>query len=79
MEKLEKLLRFIVEELVETKEKIEITYEIIDENVIFRVSVAKGEMGRLIGKNGTTANSIRGLMQASGIKDKLYVNVEFVD
>lgn len=79
MEKLEKLLYFIVSELVETKEKIEITYDVIDDNVIFKVSVNKGEMGRLIGKNGLTANSIRGVMQASGVKDKLNVNVEFLD
>lgn len=79
MEKLEKLLRFIVEELVETKEEIQITYEVIDENINFKISVAKGEMGRLIGKNGIVANSIRGLMQASGVKDKVFVNVEFVD
>ncbi|MGL4945201.1 MAG: KH domain-containing protein, partial [Fusobacteriaceae bacterium] len=44
MEKLEKLLYFIIAELVETKEKIEITYDVIDDNVTFKVSVAKGEM-----------------------------------
>ncbi|MGL4254102.1 MAG: KH domain-containing protein [Fusobacteriaceae bacterium] len=79
MEKLEKLLYFIIAELVETKEKIEITYDVIDDNVTFKVSVAKGEMGRLIGKNGLTANSIRGVMQAAGVKDKMNVNVEFLD
>ncbi|MGL4687589.1 MAG: KH domain-containing protein [Fusobacteriaceae bacterium] len=79
MEKLEKLLQFIVEELTEIKEEIRITYEVIDETIIFRVSVAKGEMGRLIGKNGLTATAIRGVMQAAGVKDKLNVNVEFID
>ncbi|MGL4945906.1 MAG: KH domain-containing protein, partial [Fusobacteriaceae bacterium] len=52
---------------------------VIDDNVTFKVSVAKGEMGRLIGKNGLTANSIRGVMQAAGVKDKMNVNVEFLD
>ncbi|MGL6064773.1 MAG: KH domain-containing protein [Fusobacteriaceae bacterium] len=79
MEKLEKLLQFMVEELTEIKEEIRITYEVIDETIIFRVSVAKGEMGRLIGKNGLTATAIRGVMQAAGVKDKLNVNVEFID
>ena len=40
---------------------------------------AKGEMGKIIGKNGLTANAIRGVMQAAGVKDKLNVNVEFLD
>ncbi|MGL5663950.1 MAG: KH domain-containing protein, partial [Cetobacterium sp.] len=35
--------------------------------------------GRVIGKNGLTANAIRGVMQAAGVKDRLNVNVEFVD
>lgn len=79
MEKLEILINFIIGELVETKEKIQITYELIDDTVIFKVKVAQGEMGRVIGKNGLTANAIRGVMQAAGVKDRLNVNVEFID
>jgi len=36
-------------------------------------------MGKIIGKNGLTANAIRGVMQAAGVKDKLNVSVEFLD
>lgn len=79
MERLESLINFIIKELVETKESVSITYEILDSNVTFKVSVAKGEMGKIIGKNGLTASAIRGVMQAAGIKDKLNVNVEFLD
>nr|WP_314532839.1 KH domain-containing protein [uncultured Fusobacterium sp.] len=79
MENLESLLNFIIKELVETKDKVNITYEILDSSVTFKVMVAKGEMGKIIGKNGLTANSIRGVMQAAGVKDHLNVNVEFLD
>ncbi|WP_297596682.1 KH domain-containing protein [uncultured Cetobacterium sp.] len=79
MEKLETLINYIIGELVETKEEIRITYDLIDDTITFKVSVAQGEMGRVIGKNGLTANSIRGVMQAAGVKDRLNVNVEFVD
>lgn len=79
MERLESLINFIIKELVETKESVSITYEILDSNVTFKVSVAKGEMGKIIGKNGLTAGAIRGVMQAAGVKDKLNVNVEFLD
>lgn len=79
MEKLELLINYIIGELVETKEEIRITYDLIDDTVTFKVSVAQGEMGRVIGKNGLTANAIRGVMQAAGVKDRLNVNVEFVD
>ena len=79
MEKLEKLISYIIKELVDTKEEVRIDYDAIDDTIIFKVSVAKGEMGKIIGKNGLTANAIRGGMQAAGVKDKLNVNVEFLD
>jgi len=79
VENLESLLNYIIKELVETKDKVNVTYEVLDSNVTFKVSVAKGEMGKIIGKNGLTANAIRGVMQAAGVKDKLNVNVEFLD
>lgn len=79
MEKLESLINFIIKELVENQDKVNITYEILDSNVTFRVSVAQGEMGKIIGKNGLTASAIRGVMQAAGVKDRLNVNVEFID
>ena len=40
MENLESLLNFIIKELVETKDKVNITYEILDSNVTFKVMVA---------------------------------------
>ena len=79
MEKLEKLISYNIKELVDTKEEVRIDYDAIDDTIIFKVSVAKGEMGKIIGKNGLTANAIRGVMQAAGVKDKLNVNVEFLD
>lgn len=79
VENLESLLNYIIKELVETKDKVNVTYEVLDSNVTFKVSVVKGEMGKIIGKNGLTANAIRGVMQAAGVKDKLNVNVEFLD
>ena len=79
VENLESLLNYIIKELVETKDKVNVTYEVLDSNVTFKVSVAKGEMGKIIGKNGLTANAIRGVMQAAGVKDKLNVSVEFLD
>ena len=79
MEKLELLINYIIGELVETKEWIRISYDLIDDTGTFKVSVAIGEIGRYIGKNSTTANAISRDMQAAGVKDRLNVKVEFVD
>lgn len=79
MERLENLINFIIGELVEDKKAINIKYEILDSNVTFKVEVGKGEMGKIIGKNGITARAIRGVMQAAGAKDKLNISIEFLD
>ncbi len=79
MSKLETLLDYIVKELVEEKDKVKIK-EINDKNnVVLKVRVGDGELGKVIGKNGIIASSIRGVMQAAGLKDKLNVDVEFLD
>ncbi|MBZ4682607.1 MAG: uncharacterized protein PWP46_635 [Fusobacteriaceae bacterium] len=78
-EKLEELLKYILEQLVENKESIQITISEDRDLVVLKVRLANGELGKVIGKNGLTANAIRGVMQAAGVKDKLNVNVEFLD
>lgn len=79
IKKLEDLLKFILEEIVESKEGISIRTMEKDDTIVLKVKVSDGELGKVIGKNGLTANAIRGVLQAAGVKDKLNVNVEFVD
>jgi uncharacterized protein len=79
LEKLEELLNFIICELVETREEVKITSVKRGEGIILKVRVANGELGRVIGKNGLTANAIRGVVQAAGVKEQLDINVEFLD
>lgn len=79
IKKLEDLLRFILGEIVESGQDISIRTIEKTDTIVLKVKVADGELGKVIGKNGLTANAIRGVMQAAGVKDKLNVNVEFVD
>jgi hypothetical protein len=78
-EKLTDLLKYILAELVDTPEKINIKIVEKEDLLILKVKLADGELGKVIGKNGLTANAVRGVMQAAGVKDKLNVNVEFLD
>lgn len=78
-EKLTTLLNYILAELVDTPEKISIKIVEKEDLLILKVKLAEGELGKVIGKNGLTANAVRGVMQAAGVKDKLNVNVEFLD
>lgn len=48
-----------------------------EDTIHIQVLVAEDDLGRVIGKNGKTANSIRTLVQASSsLKDNKYVKIE---
>ncbi len=79
MENLEKLLRYIIGQIIKEGVELDVQNSVQGDTVTFQVRVSDGELGKIIGKNGLTANAIRGVMQAAGVKDKLNVNVEFLD
>ena len=47
--------------------------------VRFRIHVAPGDMGRMIGRRGRVAQSIRTLVRVAGSRDGVETNVDFVD
>ena len=77
---MEDVLKVIVENLVENKDAIKIVKEEQENGFIkFKVTVAQDEMGKVIGKQGKVAQSIKSLMRAVGGKEQKKVEVEFVD
>ena len=48
-----------------------------EKTIVIQVLVSESDLGRVIGKNGVTANSIRTLVQASSsLKENKYVKIE---
>lgn len=45
----------------------------------FRIHVAQGDMGRMIGRRGRVAQSIRTMVRVAGSRDGVDTNVDFVD
>jgi uncharacterized protein len=63
------LLEYIVKELVDSPDNVEITEEEEDEKtVIFKLKVAEDDLGKVIGKKGRTANALRVVMRAASAK-----------
>ena len=53
--------------------------EIVGETaVIYEVKVAENDMGKIIGKQGKLARSIRSIMKAIAAKEKKRVTIEFI-
>ncbi|MCR5146901.1 MAG: KH domain-containing protein [Clostridia bacterium] len=74
------VLELIIANLVDNKEEISI--EEISNNeksVEFKVKVATSDMGKVIGKQGRVAKSIRTVMKSVAGKEGKKVNVEFVE
>ena len=74
------ILETIIRHLVKNQDAIEITEASTDSNVTtYEVKVASEDMGRVIGKQGKTAKSIRTVMKSIAAKDKKRINIEFLD
>ncbi|MBR4617711.1 MAG: KH domain-containing protein [Bacilli bacterium] len=73
------LTESIVKSIVLDSESVMVKeFESDDEKSInIQVLVSEDDLGRVIGKNGKTANSIRTLIQASSsLKDNKYVHID---
>ncbi len=69
----------IVKSLVEDKDSVSVKeFETNEENtMLIQVLVSDADMGRVIGKNGRTANALRTLVQASSaLKDNRYIKID---
>ena len=70
------LIEYIVKNLVDNKDVVEVEETNTDAKVVLRLKVAKEDMGRVIGKEGRIIRSIREIVNAYASKNKEKVAVE---
>jgi predicted RNA-binding protein YlqC (UPF0109 family) len=77
---MKELLETIVKGLVEKPDEVKINEIVNDEDgsVLFELSVAETDMGKVIGRQGRIAKAIRTIMKAASVKDNIKVNVDIV-
>lgn len=76
---MKQVLETIIKNIVENQEAVSINEKEEADKITYEVKVDDKDMGRVIGKQGKVANSIRTLMKALGSKEKKKVVVEFLD
>ena len=76
---MEQLLKFLVESLVDDKSAVQLSREDDERSVTFRVKVAENDIGKVIGKNGKTANSIRTILKSVSAREHKKIFVKFED
>lgn len=74
---MEDILKTIIENLVENKEKVKITRVDDEKGILLKVEVAQSDMGKVIGKQGKVARAIRTIMKSVTSNEQKNVGVIF--
>lgn len=75
----QQFVEFIVKSLVSKPEAVTLERRIDEKGVLLELSVDPEDLGRVIGKRGATAQSIRTLLRALGTKNDARYNLKIVD
>ena len=76
---MKEILETIILNLVKDKEQVSISSKEEGKTLTLEVKVAEDDMGRVIGKQGKIAKSIRTVMKSLAAKEHKKVVVEFID
>ena len=75
---MKELLEVIIKGLVDNKEAVSISEKPTNDTITYQVKVEQVDMGRIIGKQGKMAKSIRTVMKSVASKEHKRINIEFV-
>ena len=69
-------LEYIVKELVDNPKDVKVDRKVDEMGVLLSLKVNSEDMGQVIGKEGSTARSIRSLVRIIGLKNHARVNLK---
>ncbi len=72
-------VEFVVKQIVEHPDQVVVTRAVDEMGVLITLKVAKEDMGKIIGKAGQTAKSLRILLRVIGSKNNARVNLKIVE
>lgn len=75
----QQFIEYIVKTLVGNPDKVRVERTIDERGVLLQLHVDPEDLGRVIGRMGTTAKSIRTLLRALGMKNDARYNLKIVD
>ena len=76
---LKQLVQTLAEALVDDPASVEVSEIEGDNNIILELRVAKNDIGKVIGKDGRTAQSLRTLVSAASIKIGRRAHLDIID
>ena len=75
----QEFVEYVVKSLVGKPEAVQVERRIDEKGVLLELTVDPEELGRVIGKRGATAQSLRTLLRALGTKNDARYNLKIVD
>lgn len=75
----QQFVEYIVKSLVSNPDAVQIERRIDEKGVLLELTVDGEDLGRVIGKRGATAQSLRTLLRALGTKNDARYNLKIVD
>lgn len=76
---LKQLVQTLAEALVDDPKSVDVAEIQGDNNVILELRVAKNDIGKVIGKDGRTAQSLRTIVSAASIKIGRRAHLDIID
>lgn len=73
------VLEYLVQSVVDDPDAVAVEVDDHGRRPALNVTVGDGDMGRVIGKRGRVAQSIRTVTRAAAVKDDIEVDIEFLD
>ena len=77
-DKMQELVKYVAMALVEHPDQVSVNRTETDDAIVIELRVAPDDMGKVIGKQGRIAKSIRTLVKAATVKDEKPTFVEIV-
>ena len=74
-----KLLEVIIRELVGFPDEVRVERSVDELGVLLSIYLNPEDMGKVIGRQGMTAKSLRAIMRAIGMKNNARINVKIVE
>ena len=75
---MKELVEVIAKELVDNPDEVVVTEKTEGRTTVIELHVASSDMGKVIGKQGRIAKSIRSVVKAAASREKKNVDVEIV-
>ena len=76
---MKELVNYIARSLVDNSDEVEVREFVNGRRVDLELSVAKDDMGRVIGKRGRVANSIRALLRVAAEREGKQVSLDVME